>query len=126
MITGKAIARAIRAHLLTDEALISILLNSVKEQIEPHIEEVKKLHEKLLKNEITAATASSALQHIVDIIESTFASAAKKSRTTKLWRQYHEHITLLRLYICAERTGDWNLHLYCVKKNNSYFCRNWS
>jgi hypothetical protein len=29
----------------------------------------------------------------------------------KLWLNYVRHVSLLKLFIRAERTGDWNLHL---------------
>lgn len=44
------------------------------------------------------------------------AFLAEKSRTAKLWLQYIEYIETLKLFIQAERTGNWNLHLLQVEK----------
>ena len=39
-----------------------------------------------------------------------------RSRAAKLWLGYTEYVDTLKLIICAERTGDWNLHLVVVGK----------
>ena len=36
------------------------------------------------------------------------------SRTAKLWVQYLQYISILKHFIRAERTGDWNLHVVTV------------
>ena len=41
-------------------------------------------------------------------------SLAKTSRTAKLWLQYIEYVEIVKLFIRAERTGNWNLHLVAV------------
>ena len=41
--------------------------------------------------------------------------AQSRGRTEKLWMQYFRCITIVKLFIRAERCGDWNLHLYSVK-----------
>ena len=45
----------------------------------------------------------------------------KEFRTAKLWLQYVEMIGILRMFIKAERIGDWNLHLQAVHKMLPYF-----
>ena len=49
------------------------------------------------------------------------ALLAEKSPTAKLWLQYIEYIETLKLFIQAERTGDWNLHLVSVSKMINLF-----
>ena len=39
---------------------------------------------------------------------------SSQSRTAKLWLQYMKYIDLLKLFIAAERTGNWHLHLQCL------------
>ena len=41
---------------------------------------------------------------------------AVNSRTVKLWLQDIDYVELLKLYIRAERTGNWELHLVAVKR----------
>ena len=38
-----------------------------------------------------------------------------KSRTAKFWIQYLEYIDVLKLFITAERTGDWGMHLSALR-----------
>ena len=50
----------------------------------------------------------------------TFKESLKESRTSKLWLEYINMITLLCNYISAERTGNWLLHLQCVRQMLPY------
>jgi len=45
----------------------------------------------------------------------------QKSRTAKLWLQYMDHITLVKDFIRAERTGNWQLHLTTVHRMLNLF-----
>ena len=49
------------------------------------------------------------------------ALLAEKSPTAKLWLQYIEYMETLKLFIRAERTGDWNLHLVSVSRMINLF-----
>lgn len=49
------------------------------------------------------------------------AFLAEKSRTAKLWLQYIEYVETLKLFIRAERTGNWNLHLVAVEEMLNLF-----
>jgi len=42
------------------------------------------------------------------------ALLARRSPTAKLWLQYIEYIETLKVFIRAERLGNWNLHLIAV------------
>ena len=41
---------------------------------------------------------------------------AEKSPTARLWLQYLEYVNTLKIFIRAERIGDWNLHLIAIKR----------
>ena len=41
---------------------------------------------------------------------------AKKSRTAKFWLQYLHYIDILKLFIYAERSGNWAIHLSALSK----------
>ena len=49
------------------------------------------------------------------------AILAERSPTAKLWLQYIEYIQTLNLFIRAERTGKWSLHLMAVTKMLNLF-----
>ncbi len=61
------------------------------------------------------------LQNITEVIADAMKGAANESRTGRLWINYLEQVSLLRLFIRAERTGDWDLHLYCVSRMIPFF-----
>ena len=44
----------------------------------------------------------------------------KSSRTAMLWLQYMEMVDILRKYIRAERTGNWELHLQALSEMLPY------
>ena len=56
------------------------------------------------------------LLNVVFAIEEYKNSLSKSSRTSKLWIQYLYNIGLVKDFIYAERTVDWNLHLATVKR----------
>ncbi|CAB4000916.1 Hypothetical predicted protein [Paramuricea clavata] len=41
---------------------------------------------------------------------------AERSPTTTLWLQYIEYVETLKVFIRAERTGDWNLYIVAITK----------
>ncbi len=43
------------------------------------------------------------------------------NRTSKLWLQYMEMVDILRLFIKAERTGNWMLHLKSLQEMLPFF-----
>ena len=54
------------------------------------------------------------IERVSNIIDEQCTNAADKSRTGKLWIQYYRQVSLIRMFIRAERTGDWELHLHCM------------
>ena len=46
---------------------------------------------------------------------------AERSPTARLWIQYVEYVETLKIFIRAERIGDWNLHLIAVGKMLNLF-----
>ena len=62
-----------------------------------------------------------------DVLESLFSrlnnikSELGHGRTSKLWVQYMDMIDILRLFITAERTGNWGLHLVACSQMLPYF-----
>lgn len=55
--------------------------------------------------------SSDCLFAIEQFYEMPSCKLTEASRTAKLWLNYVRHVSLLKLFIRAERTGDWNLHL---------------
>ena len=144
MLSGKAIARAIRAHFIVDAALNALLLKSVfnaplpekaarnknedldlTETARPQDEhstdldlnEARTLYEKLMAGEMRAEEVcmSDVLKRVKNSLHKFSALLKMSSRTSALWVQYMKIIDILRNYIRGERTGSWALHLQAMQ-----------
>ncbi|CAG2194071.1 unnamed protein product [Mytilus edulis] len=72
--------------------------------------------DELLKGDISVEKACDDV--LIDQIKSridNFRESHKSYRTSQLWFQYMDMIDILRRFIKAERTGNWELHLQTVK-----------
>lgn len=148
MLSGKAISRAVRGHLLVDRALNVLITSkalslsfpdespisyeaveeienqeeSAQDQAEIDIDLLKRLCKESLENPQKAkeAASSSALEAAARRIKDIRISMMGQ-RTAKLWLLYMDMIDILRKFIKAERTGEWKLHLQAVYDMLPYF-----
>ena len=67
--------------------------------------------------EVCSSTSLDKIQEKLQIQKIQMTS----SRTSKLWLQYIEMVDILRLFIKADRTGDWMLHLKSLQKMLQFF-----
>ena len=127
MLEGKAYARALRCHFLTETSLQQILFNKVtaneKKITDKSLVEIKQLCSHMFERfESTVEhfdrdyLQSEHLQNVIFAIKEYKNSLANCSRKSKLWIQYFYHIGLVKRFIYAERTADWNLPLVIVKR----------
>ena len=109
ILSGKATARATRAHILADSALLiklqEMVLNNSGNAID--IDAIKNLYEIVVSIKQTIAVSSSpALESLVNTTEEKKSILANKSRTARLWINYIKYIQVCRNCIQASRTGD--------------------
>ena len=126
MISGKNVPRAVRAHIMVRSALMSLLLNDVKSRYNLDITFLENIYNKCVIgdlddeafSEISSSTSFSLLlqklAEVKDILQS-------KSRTSKLFLRYIDYINTVMIFIAAERTSNWHLHLYAVGKMLNLF-----
>ena len=146
MMTGKAVSRAVRGHLLVDAALNTILvadtynvpvptqdvLDGAMENEDPKIEEIP--HGAVTTDLTTArelfdqAVSSLAVEdvcsaEVLERIKSKLNNTKQTmtSRTARLWVQYLEMVDIMKKFIKAERTGNWRLHFQSVYDMLPYF-----
>lgn len=142
MLSGKAYARAVRGHLLVVAALNSVLMEktyghqvpSNKENVhEPSdiistdgtsasdLEEATEPLHEVISGDMTLddIEASEAIGQISDRLKATKTSL-KEIATSRLWLQYIEMVNILRQFLRAERTGDWDLHLQFLQEMLPY------
>ena len=124
ILSGKATARATRAHILAECALLiklqEVVLNDSDNAID--IDAIKNLYESVVSiKQINAVSSSPALESLVNAIEEKKSILANKSRTAKLWINYIKYIQVCRNFIWASRTGDWHLHLHSASQMMNLF-----
>lgn len=77
------------------------------------VDEINDLYNKLQAYEINTddIVKSSTPMKLQIVLDTLMHELRTKSRTAKLWLAYIRYIDMLKLFIYAERTGNWNLHL---------------
>lgn len=86
------------------------------------LEEASKMYSQFLDKTVCAETVLDhpALKQL-HISFKGFLEQNKEHRTARLCIQYSETIQILRSFIRAERTGDWDLHLRALQDMLPYF-----
>ena len=112
MISGKAVSRAFRAHVMASSALNTLLI----EEADVDGKFLKPLYEKaieknLTKEDIYKLSSTVEYKALMDAIERKKQELEKSSRTAKLWLRYARYIEVAKNFVAAERTSDWQLHL---------------
>ena len=134
-----------RAHLLVDAALNTLVLSKTLnvpipgmqdkpndpallenqphsfEVENPDLQEACSLYEDLIKKSKTAEEVSAAdvLSRIKCLLQE-HRELLKEDRTALLWLQYMDMVDILRLFIKAERTSNWKLHLRALSEMLPY------
>ena len=124
MMTGKKIARAIRAHILVYSALMSLLLKEINDQ--DNFSNFKTFYEKVLnknleKNDLDELFVSDAFSTLSTKLQDLKDTLSGKSRTSKLFVEYMRYIEVVIDFIAAERTSNWELHLGTVSRMLNLF-----
>ncbi|XP_031573294.1 zinc finger protein 177-like [Actinia tenebrosa] len=86
------------------------------------VKEAHKLYEDLIKEKIfnDDVCAASVLTKIKESVKQKANEIRERSRTAALWLQYMEMVDILRTFIKAERTANWELHLHAVSQMLPY------
>ena len=123
MQSGHAFARSLRAHILTASALIGVLMGPPGTLDSIDKDKLANRYDAILNQDkkATDVAEEECVKHLSQIISQLIDQAAGQSRTGKLWVQYIRQVALLQRFIRAERTGDWKLHLSCVKEMIPHF-----
>ena len=124
--SGKAVARALQAHMLTQSALISHLLNSLVDGGELDLSELEKTYNKTMEmrmteNDLMELSTKQIMKDLEERAAVTRNENIRKSRTAKLWLLYVQYISIVKEYIPSDRTCNWALHLHTVQKMMNLF-----
>jgi hypothetical protein len=125
MLTGKAFARAVRGHFLTEAALMVHLMNLVVDSdnsesdfSQEDMDYLIKFYHAVEEKQVgfSESRCSEAMNKFISHLNNVKETLASRSRTAKLWLFYMDCVVTVKLFLRAERTGDWNLHLIAVER----------
>ena len=145
MLSGKAISQAVRGHLIVDVALNTLVLahmfnmpvpgcpNAENEETDvvvglPELHEhstdleeagifyEKQMHGLVSVDQVCRSEATTRIGYALQ----TNKASMKSSRTATLWMQYMDMVDILRKFIRAECTGNWDLHPQVVSEMLPY------
>ena len=151
ILSGKAVSRAIRGHFLVHGALMMKLFqyllpqsafSSFEEEsdtqdgvpeisVEPpvlsedDVDELRLICDSTVKNRLSftdcSILESSSIASLDIGLKTLKERLSSESRTAKLWLDYVNYIDVVKLFILAERTSDWHLHLHTVQSMLNLF-----
>src|SRR6218665_728528 len=119
MMTGHEYSRAVRAHLLTSISLLAMLLSNHEHlNREDQRQKLCSLQALLMNTDCSNVDVfeDTAIRDLHKTISNAMNEERRKSRTGDLWINYMDKVSLLKMFLYAERTGFWRLHLYCSTK----------
>lgn len=125
--SGKAVSRALRAHFTIDAVLWSLLSESLLLTDDPKISkklstaeknDLKQILKKVFDGTCTSEeiVSSEVILSVTKEVDNYKETLQKESRTARLWIQYLNCISTVKMFIRAERTSDWLLHLYSLEQ----------
>ena len=109
MVSGHSYYRSLRAHILSVQAIASVLLSApgVLDQFDAvaiHRTWYDLLHENIALEDALSTKEVFQVAHILE-------QEIEIARTAKLWIQHFDRVITLLRFIRAERTGDWDLQI---------------
>ncbi|PZC75227.1 hypothetical protein B5X24_HaOG206534 [Helicoverpa armigera] len=123
MLSGHAYARAVRAHTILQLTLALKILKDLA------IEDVMDANliitiESILNNTLSyydIEEDEEICRKLLDQFNDKLIEYQKRGPTAQLWVQYFRMVSIAKDFIRAERMGDWQAHLNCVKEMLPYF-----
>ena len=114
MLSGKAVSVSLRWHFLLESSLKYLLFDLVAENFDIEVQPFKEFVEQMEKEKYFSSINSFLKSQVMFDINSAFEEISinlEHQRTSKLWLLYLQYISILKKFILAERTSNWQLHL---------------
>ena len=94
ILTGNAVSRANRTHILTESALMIILQEFSLAQDDSSVDwrDIKNLCERVISKDETCVFENNYLQNLSLFVEESKTELSGQSRTAKLWLQYIDYM----------------------------------
>lgn len=122
MMQGHAFARAVRGHLLATSSLATVILEGVQ-LTDDEVDCIKNMTMSFMDEppSLLALNQNTHLKALSGKFGASMELLSSKGPTAQLWVQYFKMVSLMKEYIHAERSGDFNVHLDCVRRMIPYF-----
>ena len=147
MLSGKALARAVRGHFIVYSALMAILVSSSygtslnlgeddtdgtdnggteashpTDVMPEDLLDCLELYDALMNDvtDVTNVCSQQCIDRVFIQLRDKKEEMSANSESARLWFQYMEMIQVLRLFIKAERTGNWKMHLRSLQEMLPY------
>lgn len=121
ILNGHSYARAVRAHILLQQALSLLIFDELKDDSV----EFKILTESednfTYDMNIDEIQSNESFKRLNELFESHINKIEKRGKTCKLWVQYFRMVSLIKQFLAAERMGDWESHLQCIELMLPFF-----
>ena len=119
MMTGKAYTRAVRGHMMSASAVLSLLLEEFWDSLTTDEQaQLVKIYDspnpEEYKNDPIAV-------HLMRWFTTKNEEVCSKSRTAALWLNYVHYIEIVQQFITAERTSNFALHISTTKQMINLF-----
>lgn len=116
MMSGKAVQRSFRGHLLMNKCLNKLIVSEMideQPELAPKVSNAEDIYNSLIKGRMAMndVQASETLSQLASAIDSKRDGLRARSKTIKLWLGYQEMVTLAMSLLKADRTGNWQMHL---------------
>jgi len=119
ILSGKAVQRAVRGHLLLDQCLTQQVIDRIicdDPDFAKLVNEIEELYMLTLEGDTTldSVISSVCLTTIDQVLSTKRNEFSTHSKTSKLWLSYQQMLGVVRELIKADRTGSWVMHLHAI------------
>ena len=124
IMSGKAVKRAIRAHTLAQSALTILLLEDIANHFSINFLQDwynKALAKELTEEDIRSVIFSQEYATLYEKLQIAHQSCSERSRTSQLFLSYIGDVENMKMFITADRTSNWELHLDTLAKMLNMF-----
>ncbi|KAK2578572.1 hypothetical protein KPH14_012006, partial [Odynerus spinipes] len=118
--SGHAYSRAVRAHFLLHLSLAKRIMDKIEFE-DSERNEVDHLLMDLDRTVVLTAKENNVVKKLIEKFDAALHQAESNGPTAKLWTQYFKMVTLLKHFIEAERSGNWELHLDIMQRMLPFF-----
>lgn len=120
VMSGKGYARGIRAHKLTLQALWQLLLPQLQSYV---TENNTELADDLTEHVVVVLVNTLTSLKFRELMDRFITNLKQDNPNAQFWWHYMEMVSILLLFIRAQRDGLWDLHLYAFGRMLPYFFR---